>query len=163
MQLGCLSFRQPYAGLLLNGVKTVETRWRPLLAEYRNSSLAVHIAVRDWEQQDWRDILQDRLGMPDEQMQQLLQQGEQFGRGVIAGLVDIGDTWQHADDVPAEDTIELENKALLTGLQGKYLTAVSNARWLLRPIPARGGRDIWQVTIPDEFIPCWATEAAANT
>lgn len=153
MQVGCLSFRQPYAGLLLHGVKTVETRWRPLLADYRGCTLAVHIAVRDWEQQDWRDIVQDRLGMPPVQLQQLLQQGEQFGRGVIAGLIDIGDTWQLTDDVPIEDIIELENKALLTGLQGKYLTIVSNARWLLKPIPARGGKDIWQVTIPDTYIP----------
>ncbi|KAG8553582.1 hypothetical protein GDO81_003473 [Engystomops pustulosus] len=154
MQVGCLSFRQPYAGLLLNGVKTVETRWRPLLADYRNSTLAVHIAVRDWEQQDWRDIVQDRLGMSHVQVQQLLHEGEQFGRGVIAGLIDIGDTWQHTDDVPVEETIELENKALLMGLQGKYLTHVSNARWLLQPIPARGGKDVWQVTIPEEVIPC---------
>ncbi|XP_075690481.1 protein EOLA2 [Rhinoderma darwinii] len=153
MHVGCLSFRQPYAGLLLNGVKTVETRWRPLLADYRNSTLAIHIAVKDWEQQDWRDVLQNRLGMSDVQVQQLLDQGEQFGRGVIAGLIDIGDTWQQTDDVPIEDTIELENKALLTGLQGKYLTIVYNARWLLKPIPARGGKDIWQVTIPYGFIP----------
>ncbi|XP_073497323.1 protein EOLA1-like [Phyllobates terribilis] len=153
MRLGCLSFRQPYAGLLLNGVKTVETRWRPLLAEYRNSTLAVHIAVREWEQQDWRDVLQDRLGLAEARVDELLQQGEQAGRGVIAGLIDIGDTWQHTDDVPIEETIALENKALLIGLQGKYLTMVSNARWLLKPIPARGGKDIWQVTIPDEFIP----------
>ncbi|XP_040260820.1 protein EOLA1-like [Bufo bufo] len=154
MELGCLSFRQPYAGLLLNGLKTVETRWRPLLADYRNSTLAVHIAVRDWEQQDWREVLQDRLGMAAVQVQQLLHQGEQFGRGVIAGLIDIGDTWQLTDDVTSEDITELENKALLTGLQGKYLTVVSNARWLLKPIPARGGKDVWQVTIPEEFIPC---------
>ncbi|CAJ0954560.1 unnamed protein product [Ranitomeya imitator] len=85
MRLGCLSFRQPYAGLLLNGVKTVETRWRPLLAEYGNSTLAVHIAVRDWEQQEWRGVLQDRRGLAEAQVQELLQRGERFGRGVIAG------------------------------------------------------------------------------
>ncbi|XP_075049821.1 EOLA-like protein [Mixophyes fleayi] len=154
MRVGCLSFRQPYAGLLLNGVKTVETRWRPLLASYRNSTLAIHIAVKDWEGQDWKDILQKRFVMSYVQMQQLLEQGEQFGRGVIAGLVDIGDTWQCMDDVSTEDSLELESKALLTGLQGKYLTVVSNARWLLQPIPARGAKDIWEMTIPDELIPC---------
>lgn len=153
MQLGCLSFRQPYAGLLLNGVKTVETRWRPLLADHQNNTLAIHIAVKDWDGQNWRDILQDRLGMPTARVQQLLDKGEQFGRGVIAGLIDIGDTWQCTDDVPTEDTLELEKKALLIGLQGKYLTAVSNPRWLLEPIPARGGKDIWTVTIPYHLIP----------
>ncbi|XP_072286120.1 protein EOLA1-like [Pyxicephalus adspersus] len=153
MQVGCLSFRQPYAGLLLNGVKTVETRWRPLLADYKNSTLAIHIAVKDWDGQDWRDILQNRLGMATSKVQQILEKGEQYGRGVIAGLIDIGDTWQCADDVPMEDAIELENKALLIGLQGKYLSDVSNPRWLLEPIPARGGKDIWKVTVPYHLIP----------
>ncbi|XP_063793986.1 EOLA-like protein [Pseudophryne corroboree] len=153
MRVGCLSFRQPYAGLILNGVKTVETRWRPLLADHRNSTIAVHIAVQDWEGQDWRDILQKRFGKSAEQVQQLIEQGERFGRGVIAGLIDIGDTWQCMDEVSAEETQQLEDRALLTGLQGKYLTVVSNARWLLEPIPARGARDIWEITIPDEFIP----------
>ncbi|KAM8952466.1 protein EOLA2 [Pelodytes ibericus] len=143
MHVGCLSFRQPYAGLVLNGVKTIETRWRPLLADYKNCTLAVHIAMKDWEGQDWKDILQNRAGMSPIQMQQLLDTGEQFGRGVIAGLVDIGETWQYKNNGSTDETLELENKALLMGLEHKYLTVVSNARWLVKPIPARGGKDVW--------------------
>lgn len=85
MQVGCLSFRQPYAGLLLNGIKTIETRWRPLLSEHRNCTLAIHIAQQDWEDAVWREMLTDRLAMTTEQVQQLVDQGERFGRGVIAG------------------------------------------------------------------------------
>lgn len=85
MKFGCLSFRQPYAGLLLNHVKTVETRWRPLLAGYKNCTIAIHIAVKDWEDEIWREILLNRLGMTPKQMQDLLDEGEKFGRGVIAG------------------------------------------------------------------------------
>uniref|UniRef100_A0A8C5WE18 ASCH domain-containing protein n=1 Tax=Leptobrachium leishanense TaxID=445787 RepID=A0A8C5WE18_9ANUR len=134
MQTGCLSFRQPYAGLVLNGVKTIETRWRPLLADYKNSTLAVHIAVKDWEGQDWQHILQHRHGMSPAHIQHLLHTGEQYGRGVIAGLVDIGETWQHVDSGSTEETLELEIKALLKDLEQKYLTVVSNPRWLLKPI-----------------------------
>lgn len=85
MKFGCLSFRQPYAGLLLNQVKTVETRWRPLLAGYKNSTIAIHIAVKDWEDDTWREILLNRFGMTPKQLQALLDEGEKFGRGVIAG------------------------------------------------------------------------------
>ncbi|CAH2315067.1 Hypothetical predicted protein [Pelobates cultripes] len=152
MHIGCLSFRQPYAGLILNGVKTIETRWRPLLADYKNTTLAIHIAVKDWEGQDWQHVLQNRLGMSLTQIQQLMDTGEQFGRGVIAGLVDIGETWQYVNE-SREETLELENKALLMNLEQKYLTIVSNARWLLKPIPARGGKDVWEVHIPDQLIP----------
>ncbi|KAB1253404.1 Protein CXorf40A, partial [Camelus dromedarius] len=85
MKFSCLSFRQPYAGFVLNGVKTLETRWRPLLSGHRHRTLAVHIAHRDWEDTAWRELLVERLGMTPAQIQALLQDGEKFGRGVIAG------------------------------------------------------------------------------
>uniref|UniRef100_F6YFM3 ASCH domain-containing protein n=2 Tax=Ornithorhynchus anatinus TaxID=9258 RepID=F6YFM3_ORNAN len=153
MKFGCLSFRQPYAGLILNRVKTVETRWRPFLVEHKNHTVAVHVAHRDWEDEAWKDILENRLGMAPIQVQALLQEGEKFGRGVIAGLVDIEETSKCPEDLSPEEMVELENKAVLTNLDQKYLTTVSNPRWLLEPIPAKGGKDIFQVDIPKELIP----------
>ncbi|XP_051486217.1 protein EOLA1-like [Apus apus] len=153
LTFGCLSFRQPYAGLVLNKVKTVETRWTPLLAGYKNCTVALHIAVKDWEDESWRAILLDRLGMTPTQVQDLLDKGEKFGRGVIAGLIDIGETSLYTETLPPEKILELENKAVLSNLEEKYLTVVSNPRWLLEPIPTRGRRGVWQVNIPEELIP----------
>lgn len=85
VQLWCLSFRAPYAGLVLDGVKTVESRWRPLLAPLENSTLAIHVAWRDWEGEEWRAVLSDTWGMGDAEIQELLDSGERFGRGVVAG------------------------------------------------------------------------------
>ncbi|KAH0630833.1 hypothetical protein JD844_004121 [Phrynosoma platyrhinos] len=153
MKYACLSFRQPYAGLVLNKVKTIETRWRPLLTEYKACTLAVHIAVKDWDDDTWKDILANRLGMTQSQIEELLDGGEKFGRGVIAGLIDIGETSLCPTHLPPEDMSVLENKAILSGLEQKYLTVISNARWLLEPIPARGHKDVWQVDIPEELIP----------
>ncbi|XP_067852802.1 protein EOLA1 [Heptranchias perlo] len=153
MRVGCLSFRQPFAGLILSSVKTVETRWRPLLAELRNCTLAIHIAHKDWEDLEWRDILTHALGMNQSQVQSLLDEGEKFGRGVIVGLVDVGDTWQCPYDSGPEELRKLEKQAVLRGLEQKYLTTLSNPRWLLEPIPARGHKDVWMVDIPEELIP----------
>lgn len=85
MKFGCFSFRQPFAGFILNGVKTLETRWRPLLSSHQNCTIAIHIAHRDWEDESWRELLVERLGMTPVQIQALLHEGEKFGRGVIAG------------------------------------------------------------------------------
>ncbi|MBN3272891.1 CX04A protein, partial [Polyodon spathula] len=153
MQVGCLSFRQPYAGLLLNGIKTIETRWRPLLSEHRNCTLAIHIAQQDWEDEVWREMLTERLAMTTEQVQELVDQGERFGRGVIAGLVDIGETWQCPEKLSAEEMRDLETKALLNGLEEKYLTLVSNPRWLREPLYSRGRKDVWTIEIPERLIP----------
>ncbi|XP_072811925.1 protein EOLA2 isoform X2 [Vicugna pacos] len=144
MKFSCLSFRQPYAGFVLNGVKTLETRWRPLLSGHRHRTLAVHIAHRDWEDTAWRELLVERLGMTPAQIQALLQDGEKFGRGVIAGLVDVGDTLLCPENLGPEEVVELENRAVLSNLQQKYLTTLSNPRWLLEPVPRRGRKGVFQ-------------------
>ncbi|XP_057351651.1 uncharacterized protein LOC130681896 isoform X2 [Manis pentadactyla] len=153
MTFGCLSFRQPYAGFVLNGVKTVETRWHPLLSGYRSCTIAIHIAVRDWEDATWRKLLVDRLGVTPAQLEALLREGEKYGRGVVAGLVDIGDTVRCPELLAPDEAAHLESQAVLADLKHKYLTTLANPRWLLEPIPRRGGKDVFQVDIPEHLIP----------
>lgn len=153
VQVWCLSFRQPYAGLVLDGVKTVESRWRPLLATLHNKTLAIHIARRDWEGQEWRAMLGGPLGLDPGQIDALLESGERFGRGVLAGLVDVGETWQCPTQLQAEELHELERAAVLTGLQEKHLTYLANPRWLKEPISMTGGRDLWTTEIDVELLP----------
>lgn len=87
------------------------------------------------------------------QIQALLQEGEKYGRGVIAGLVDVGESLQCPENLAPDEEVELENQAVLTNLRQKYLTTLSNPRWLLEPIPRKGGKDIFQVDIPEHLIP----------
>uniref|UniRef100_A0A3B3V6P4 Endothelium and lymphocyte associated ASCH domain 1 n=1 Tax=Poecilia latipinna TaxID=48699 RepID=A0A3B3V6P4_9TELE len=153
VQLWCLSFRQPYAGLVLDGVKTVESRWRPLLALLENRTLAVHIAWQDWEGEEWRAALGGAWGLSAAGVQELLESGERFGRGVVAGLVDVGRTWQCPTSLPEAELAELQRSAVLIGLEEKHLTWLSNPRWLKGPLKAPGGRDLWTVEIPAELMP----------
>lgn len=153
LRVRCLSFRQPYAGLVLDGVKTVESRWRPVLVPMENQTLGVHIAQRSWEGGEWRAVLGGPLGMDQDQIQALLLSGERLGRGVVAGLVDVGQTWQCPASVQGEELEHLERSAVLTGLQQKHLTHLSNPRWLKAPLPIPGGRDLWTVEIPAELLP----------
>ncbi|XP_063333258.1 protein EOLA1 isoform X3 [Pelmatolapia mariae] len=153
VQVTCLSFRQPYAGLVLDGVKTVESRWRPLLAPLENQTLAVHVAQRDWEGSEWRAVLSGLLGMDGAQIEALLESGERFGRGVVAGLVDVGRTWLCPASLQGKDLQCLEQSAVLIGLQEKHLTNLSNPRWLKAPLRAPGGRDLWTIEIPAKLLP----------
>ncbi|XP_053504350.1 protein EOLA1 [Ictalurus furcatus] len=153
IEVGCLSFRQPYAGLVLNGVKSLETRWRPLLAEMKNCTLAIHIAQKDWEGEEWRNILRDHFAMRQSEVEELLESGERFGRGVVAGLVDVGETWFCSEDVPPDQMRELEKAACLTGLAQKYLTRLSSPRWLTEPLYSRGHKDMWMIRIPAHLVP----------
>nr|XP_057928344.1 protein EOLA1 [Doryrhamphus excisus] len=153
LHVSCLSFRQPFAGFLLDGVKTVESRWRPLLAPLQGRTMAVHIAWRDWDGDEWRDVLRGRLGMTHDDIQTLMESIERFGRGVVAGLVDVGRTWQCPGSLQGEELQQLEQAAVLIGLQGKHLTHLTNPRWLKAPLIAQGSRDLWTVAIPAHLLP----------
>uniref|UniRef100_A0A673UK86 ASCH domain-containing protein n=1 Tax=Suricata suricatta TaxID=37032 RepID=A0A673UK86_SURSU len=108
---------------------------------------------RDGEDTAWRELLAERLGMTPAQIQALLLEGEKYGRGVITGLVDIGETVQCPEDLAPDEVVEQENQAVLTSLQWKYLTMLSNPRWLPEPIPRKGRKDIFQVDIPEHLMP----------
>lgn len=70
---------------------------------------------------------------------------------------------QCPETLAAAEAVELETQAVLTNLQLKYLTQISNPRWLLEPIPRKGGKDIFQVDIPEHLIPLekeWSSECS---
>ncbi|KAJ3592878.1 hypothetical protein NHX12_005216 [Muraenolepis orangiensis] len=51
------SSRKPYAGLVLSGLKSVESRWSSVLSGLEDRTLAVHVARRDWEEGGWASLL----------------------------------------------------------------------------------------------------------
>ncbi|XP_072016752.1 protein EOLA1-like [Amphiura filiformis] len=150
----CISARQPYAGLMLNGFKTIETRWTPMLKELSNQTVAIHIAQRTWEGDEWRDGLCQR-GLSHMQIDCIVTEAENCARGSIAGLIDVGETWQCSADDSSDDgnkATEWEKDALLKPLEEKYLTRLTNPRWLKKPIKSRGQKGVWTVTIPAKNI-----------
>ena len=84
--LPCVSFRQPYASLILNGVKTVESRWTAMFSSVRQKIVAVHVAWRQWEGSEWNVILKEQ-GMTDEQIAQLTALPNGMMRGQVVGKV----------------------------------------------------------------------------
>lgn len=72
---------------------------------------------------------------------------------LCTGLIDIGETLQCPENLAPGEVEELENQAVLGNLEQKYLTVISNPRWLLEPLPRKGGRDIFEVDIPAHLIP----------
>lgn len=67
--------------------------------------------------------------------------------------MDVGETWQCPAQLQEEELNELERAAVLTGLQEKHLTYLTNPRWLKEPIRMRGGRDLWRTEIDMELLP----------
>ena len=126
-----LSFRQPFASLVLYGIKQLEARNRPTLKQMQGP-LALHVSHRE---EPWNSPLLSaavsllRRRYPDEQINQFFQLPQTMaqGHGCIVGIVDVECTW-HADLFNEVEQHQLTEQAVFP-VQGAWVTQLRNPRW----------------------------------
>ncbi|MFZ7112871.1 MAG: ASCH domain-containing protein, partial [Desulfatiglandales bacterium] len=112
-----LSIKQPWAWLIVNGVKDVENRnWR---SDYRGP-LLIH-ASRTWDRKGY-DFVCDRLG-------EYLASKEQFAFGALIGRVEMIDCVSSPDHLPAQSR---------RWFFGEYGFVFKQAEAFTDPIPYKG-------------------------
>ena len=127
-----LSFRQPFASLMLYNVKSLEARQKPILRSMMGT-LALHVshkeepygspltsaAVALLRRRYNDDAIANLFSLPQTMAQ---------GHGCIVGLVDVECTW-HADLFNEIEQAQLAEQASFP-VQGLWLTQLRNPRWL---------------------------------
>ena len=118
----CLSVRQPYAGLIASGIKTIELRsWK---TKYRGT-LYVH-ASREPDRAACRRLDIDRQGLE---------------CGAIIGAVRLRDVvWYGDDDLDARIDAHMSG----AGVPACYGFLLDCPRRLPEPIPAKGRLGLWR-------------------
>ncbi len=150
-----LSFRQPFASLVLYGVKQLEARNRPQLKQ-TIGPLALHISHK--EEPFGSPLVNTAVGLlrrryPDSTISQLfaLPQAHAEGFGCIVGLVDVEATW------PADLFNEVEQQQLteqaVFPVGGTFITQLRNPRWLKYPVRTSGSNRLWHVQLPIDCLP----------
>lgn len=144
----CLSLQQPFATLLLDGVKTLETRERPLLTPFEGERMLVRIGGKPWTGPP--PTRRPRADAPTCTL-------------VIAGAVTIGRTRRLAN---AELVYGKERVAAEAGLSvtGGFITEVFDAEWFPSPLKADDNTDwrgVQQVSVPARLLTSYATPAEA--
>ena len=147
----CFTMSQPFAALLLNGVKTVESRNSNMFQSLKpGTKLLLHVGKKDWHDTDsFREIL-GRDGMKVERIDQLSRLPKGFSKGEIAGIITVGKTW---DATGEKSSVDLQRKVLAPpdGI-GRYCTEVRDFRWLKRPFKIRGQPGIYDIDIPSSMV-----------
>lgn len=153
INLPCFTMSQPFAALLLNGVKTVESRNNPMFAQVQpGTRLLLHVGRRDWHDlESYRDILRQD-GMTDQEMDRLGRLPRGFGKGCIAGMVTVGKTWKTTDAERRGRDLQKRVLAPFDGV-GQYCTEINDAQWLSQPVTARGNPGVYQVDVPTSCLP----------
>eukprot|EP00435_Cladocopium_sp_Y103_P034552 s2113_g8.t4 len=105
IDLPCFSMRDPYASLLLHGVKTVETRNWPMLKDISGPCL-LHIGHKTMDESVageflWRNDLADPANL-----EGLLQPPMGFQRGQVLGLVDLATTCQYTKEQTRQEDVQ---------------------------------------------------------
>mgnify|MGYP003311245549 FL=1 len=135
----CVSLAMPFAALLLNGAKTIETRNSRLFAPYAGRVLAIRVGKKDWDSDDWKEVHAAPKGE--------LKRG--FKRGDVAGYCRIGatrplETFDHV----------LRDACGKFDPAGKFGTVVEGATWFAKPLRnVKGAPAIYDIEVPRSLLP----------
>jgi len=153
--LPALSLRQPFASLVLYGVKQLEARNRPSLKQLAGP-LALHVSHR--EEPFGSPLVSTAVAIlrrryTDEAISSLfaLPQTHTQGHGCIVGIVDVEATWPADLFNEVEQSQLTEQAAFPVG--GTYITQLRNPRWLKYPVRAAGSNKLWHAQIPLDALP----------
>ena len=150
----CFTMSQPFAALLLNGVKTVESRNNPMFQELKpGTRVLLHCGRRDWHDlESYREILRSQHGMTDDEIDRRGRLPKGFGKGSIVGVVTVGRTWKATDRERQGSNLQGRVLAPFEGV-GKFCTEITDAQWLTKPCKARGNPGVYQVDISVSHLP----------
>lgn len=127
-----LTIKQPYASLIMAGVKHYETRsWQWL---WCTGKLAIHAAKTDAKASDrvWEiahKYLGDDLSV--------------LPRGAVLGTVRVKDCYYIGGFIEARTLTDPEEMALGNYIHGWYMWELDNVHAFDNPIPAKGKQKLW--------------------
>mmetsp|Transcript_23344 Transcript_23344/g.50366 ORF Transcript_23344/g.50366 Transcript_23344/m.50366 type:complete len:443 (-) Transcript_23344:377-1705(-) len=155
VSVAALSVRQPFASLILYGVKQLEARNRPALKQVVGP-LAIHVSHK--EEPYTSPLVSTAIAIlrrryPDEAISSLFQLPPSMAQahGCIVGLVDVENTW-HADLFNEIEQAQLSEQAVCPA-PGTFLTQLRSPRWLKYPVRVTGSNRLWQVELPLDSLP----------
>ena len=148
----CFTMSQPFVALMLNGIKTVETRNNKMFVGMRpNTRVLVHCGRRDWPDREAPRTELLKAGYSKDDMEQLMALPRGFRKGSIVGVVTVGKTWQSSDYERQEEELQRRVVSASEGI-GRYCTPILEAQWLDKPIPTRGNAGVYDVAIPKDTL-----------
>ena len=155
VEMPCFTMSQPFASLLLHGIKTVESRNNDMFDNLPSGTkLLLQAGRKDWhDTESYKDILRSSSdSMSDAEIARLSKLPKKFQKGQILGVVTIGKTTKTGS--PAErKRLQRQVVAPTEGI-GRYCTEVLDAQWLPKGgIPMRGQPGIYNVSIPKSALP----------
>ncbi|KAL7568998.1 hypothetical protein ACA910_021289 [Epithemia clementina (nom. ined.)] len=160
IEMPCFSMSQPFCALLLNGIKTVESRKQPIFQQLPvGSRILVACGRRDWpDQESYLEILSRNEGESSTDLDQTIPQWTRlprgFAKGQVVGMVTLGPTRRISMQQRANDSkLQRQVLAYADGI-GEYCTEISDPTWLTKSFSlGKGQPGMFTVQLPTDCLP----------
>jgi cold shock CspA family protein len=159
ISLPAFSMGMPFAALLTNGCKTIETRNNRMLADHcpAGTKVLIHVGRRDFDDGGRHRTILQRTGRSDAAIRQLMTLPPPAARGMIVAICEVGMTSELSLQQRSEPVVEEQIVAF--GADSGYMASeIRRVAYLKRPVPCRGQGGIFTVDIDPAILPDgWTT------
>lgn len=151
LTLPAVSLTDPWATLVVAGIKTLETRRGPLLSGFSGPLVICRTKAppADYDLSRFGVTLPEKPYTEDD-------------RGMGIGVVFVKHT-ERAEGIfwrpvwfDSARLAAIRRRACFDDIEGRYLSDLSAAAWFPRPIPAKGQQTRFKVEVPAAYLPEWA-------
>lgn len=165
VQFRCFSMNNPFAALLANGYKTLETRNGTMFTEHsEGTQMLLHVGQRTYPDGGKHlDIMKAaQPGISDDEIQDLKTLPKGFSKGNIVAIVELGKTYETT--IAERSVPEFERKVVAYGSDsGRIVTEIKRVAYLKQPIRQRGEAGVFNVKIDPDMIPDgWTVPSATK-
>ena len=153
VEMRCFSMNQPFAALLANGYKTLETRNGTMFKEYpEGTQMLLHVGRRTYPDGDRHIEVMKSGGLSDKEIDELKKLPNSYGRGNAVAIVELGKTYETT--VVERSEPEFQRKVAAYGADsGRMVTEIKRAAYLKKPIKVSGQGGVFKVKIDPQMIP----------
>jgi hypothetical protein len=160
----CISIKQPFASLIVEGVKDIENRTWKLPEKYKGQRVLIHASAD--KSLDLSILTRQQYEFACEKLDPIpTMPVEKYLRGAIIGSIEIVDCVINHESIWAEKTEGvLVGHAFYTKEETKtiYNWVLANPIKFPKPIPVKGKLGFWEFEPDDRYMECKNTNGYAH-
>lgn len=153
VEMRVFSMNMPFAALLVNGYKTLETRNGTMFVPYPDGTqMLLHVGHRNYPDGNKHIEVMKSGGLNEDQIKQLKMLPNGFGKGMVVAIVELGKTY----DTTVEERSHPEfqrHVAAFGSDSGRMVTEIKRVQYLKRPVVVSGQGGVFKAQIDPEIIP----------